>query len=302
MWTDANSKTFVAGAPLAAYRRVRLNVLGQLAYAGAADTDAIGVTVSPAAAGGEVAVWCRSKPGTVQLTAAGAFAAGAAVFAAADGTVDAAGPVLVGEALQGSTGAGDLVEVMLSTTAILGAVARAGLAQEDLRAYPIPVSALRVWDAPSTVLPAVAAADDLGVSAGVFGASNPVVSTGDQKAKNAVALKARFMFAVPPEYVAGQTITLRVNAGMKTTVSDKTATLDAEVVRQAAPALDICATAAKDINNLVAADCDFVITPDNVVPGDVLDVVLTVAVNDAATATDVIGVINDIRVLADIKG
>ena len=40
------------------------------------------------------------------------------------------------------------------------------------------------------------------------------------------------MFPVPPEYVAGQTITLRANAGMKTTVADGSAAIDFEVVRQ----------------------------------------------------------------------
>jgi hypothetical protein len=152
------------------------------------------------------------------------------------------------------------------------------------------------------VLPAAAAGDDLGVYDNTFLTAAPTVETGDLKAAGAKTLKARFQWAVPPEYVSGQTLTLRVNAGMKTTVADTTATLDAEVARQAAPAVDLCATNAQSINDLVAANKDFVITPNNVVPGDVLDVVLTVAVNDAAGATAVIGRINNIAILADIKG
>jgi len=301
MWIDGPTKSFTASGALAKYRRVRLNG-GLLEYAGAANTDAIGVVVNDVFALGDVAsVWARTKQGTVPMVASGIIGAGVAVYAAANGKVSGAGNVLVGVALTGATADGDVIEVMCSTTAVLGPIARTALSQDDLEPYTIPASALRVWDAPSTALPAAAANDDLGVYDNTFLTAAPTVEAGDAKAAK-VTRKARFMFAVPPEYVAGQTITLRVNAGMKTTVSDKTATLDAEVVRQAAPAVDICATAAQSINNLVAANKDFVITPDNVVPGDVLDVVLTVEVDDGATGTAVIGKINNIAILADIKG
>jgi hypothetical protein len=102
--------------------------------------------------------------------------------------------------------------------------------------------------------------------------------------------------------VDGETINLRVNAGAKTTVAGTSLLLDAVVARQADPTVDICATAAQSINNLVAANKDFVLTPTNVVRGDVLDVVLSIAYVDAATGTAVIGKINKITMLLDIKG
>lgn len=302
MWIDGPTKSFTASGALAKYRRVRLNG-GLLEYAGAANTDAIGVVVNDVFALGDVvSVWARTKQGTVPMVASGIIGAGVAVYAAADGKVSGAGNVLVGVALTGATADGDVIEVMCSTTAVLGTIARTALSQDDLQPYTIPASALRVWDAPSTVLPAAAANDDLGVYDNTFLTGAPTVETGDLKTAGATTLKARFQWAVPPEYVSGQTLTLRVSAGMKTTVADTTATLDAEVVRQAAPAVDICATNAQSINDLVAANKDFTITPTDVVPGDVLDVVLTVAVNDAATGTAVIGQIKSIAILADIKG
>lgn len=179
---------------------------------------------------------------------------------------------------------------------------RSNLVQQDLVVYPIPFEGLRVHDAFATLLPATPATDDLGLINNTFLTTAPTVETEDLKAAGATDKFARFQFEVPAEYVAGQTITLRVNAGMKTTISDTTATLDVECVRTAAPSTDINATVAEDMNNLTAADLDFTITPTNVVVGDILDVRLTVAINDGATGTAVIGQINTIEMLLDIKG
>ena len=89
---------------------------------------------------------------------------------------------------------------------------------------------------------------------------------------------------------------------MKTTAADTSCTLDAVVVRQAAPDADICATAAQDMNSTDAADLDFTITPTNVVVGDVLDVVLAIACTDSAGVGAVIPKINSVEMLLDIKG
>jgi len=176
------------------------------------------------------------------------------------------------------------------------------LTQEDLQPYPIKISDLRVWDSPSTnAVVDTAANDDLAVVYNTFGTLPPTIESGDGKAAT-VTRKVGFQFTVPPEYVAGQTITARINAGMKTTVADTSATVDLEVTRQAAPTADICATAAQSINSLTAANKDFTITPTTVIPGDVLDCVVTIATVDAATATAVIGKINSITMLLDIKG
>jgi len=180
-------------------------------------------------------------------------------------------------------------------------LARAALVQQDAIAYPITFDKFHVWDAPQTNIPGTPANDDLGLIDNSFGTAAPTIETGDVKTTT-VTRKTRCQFAVPAEYVAGQTITARINAGMKTTISDGTATVDVECVRQAAADTDICATAAQSINSLDAADKDFTITPTDVVPGDILDVVLSVAIADTATGTAVIGQINTVELLLDIKG
>jgi len=306
MYSEGPTKTFVASGALAQYRRVRLDENGQLAYAGAAATDCIGIPARPAVAKGElVAVGLLSAQGSFPVIAAAATTA-RTLYAAANGKVDDSGTVLHGTAL-GETGlagaADDQLEAIVSPAAILGAIARSALVQDDLQPYPVPVAQLRVWDAPSTVAVAASAAnDDLAVVYNTFLTAGPTVETGDLKNAGATTRKVGFEFVVPPEYVAGQTITLRANAGMKTTVASTSATIDFQVARRAAPTVDVCATAAQSINSLDAADKDFTITPTAVVPGDILDVVCSVAVSDTATETAVIGQINSIVLLLDIKG
>lgn len=161
----------------------------------------------------------------------------------------------------------------------------------------IPFTTCRVWDAIQTVIPGTAASDDLAIINGTFLTSAPSIKSSDSKAATTTQ-KTRFLFPVPVNYVAGSALTLRLNAGMVTTVSDTSATIDAQVARVAAPTVDVCATAAQSINSLTAANKDFVITPTNVVAGDILDVVLTVAIVDGATATAVIGQINTATFIA----
>jgi hypothetical protein len=134
------------------------------------------------------------------------------------------------------------------------------------------------------------------------GTANPTLETGDVKALGAVTRTTRVQYRVPDNYMIGQAATLRLNAEMNTTIADTAATIDAEVTRAAAPGTDICATAAQDMNDLASADFDYTLTPTDLVPGDVLDILVTVAVNDAAGVAAVIGQLNiaDSAVLLDV--
>ena len=170
--------------------------------------------------------------------------------------------------------------------------------QVALREYVVPLTAYRVHDNLIASLPLVAANDDLGLVAGTFGTDAPVLQTTDSKAASHT-LYGRTQWVVPYTYDEGQTLTLRANAGMNTTISDGTATLDLQCYRVAAPSTDICATAAQSINSLVAANKDFTITPTNVVRGDILDFRWTIAIVDSATGTAVIGEIGKTSFLAD---
>jgi hypothetical protein len=180
-------------------------------------------------------------------------------------------------------------------------VTRANLVQQDLTLHPILLRDLRVWDAVTTLAPATAGNDDLAITTGTFLSAAPVVQGSDAKASTKTQY-TRFAYALPDNYVSGETVTLRINAGMITTISDGTATVDVECPKTSAPTSDLCATAAQTINSLVAANKDFTITPTALVAGDILDVRITIAVTDSATQTAVIGQINSITFLLDIKG
>jgi predicted RecA/RadA family phage recombinase len=136
------------------------------------------------------------------------------------------------------------------------------------------------------------------------GVGNPTLETGDVDSLGAVTRTGRFQFQVRDHYVAGGAAVLRLNANMKTNPADTAATIDAVVVRAADPTTDINPVAAQDMNFLAVDDYDFALDATNLVPGDLLDVVVTVAVNDGATGAPVIGVVNpsDCELLLDVKG
>jgi hypothetical protein len=181
--------------------------------------------------------------------------------------------------------------------------------REDLLAretgiYPIDLASAVVWDS-GQPLPAAAAADDLGYVNGTWATGNNSIQGRDSKAASLTGY-ARLFVPLPAEYEAGQSVKLRFSAGMKTTVSDDTATLDCEAIQQGRNMLvtgaDLVTTSPQDINNLTFADFDFTVTATNLEPGDVLDVRVKLAVVDAATVTAVIAAIGAIDLVCSIRG
>ena len=179
------------------------------------------------------------------------------------------------------------------------------LKQDALAIFPVRLTGLRVWDAIHTNLPGTAATDDLALIGTTFGTTAPVVSAGDCKALGATSRYARFMIELPECYEAGETVTLSLSAGMVTTVASSSCTVDVEcykIDKIAGISSDLCTTAATTINSLVFAAKLFTITSSALTAGDVLDIRLTIAVNDAATGTAVTPTIAGIDLLCDIKG
>jgi hypothetical protein len=187
------------------------------------------------------------------------------------------------------------------------AIAKANiLALAELQPYVIPLTDFRVWDAMHTVLPGTPATDDLGLVGGTFGTGTPSIRTEDLKALGATNKRARVLVALPWDYVASQSVTLRFKAGMITTASDTTATLDVEAYKlqddpDDAIGSDLVSTGATTMNSTTFADIDFVVAPSGLSPGDILDVRITIAVTDGATATAVIGGISSARLLCDVR-
>lgn len=184
-------------------------------------------------------------------------------------------------------------------------ISRAKFTQEDNAVYPIDINSLRVWDNLASLLPAAAANDDLGIYDGTFGTDAPMVKTGDLKSAGSTSRYARFQVALPPEYEDGETVTIRVSAGMITTVADTAATVDIECYqnnRDGTIGSDLCTTSATSVNSLTFANYSYTITPTGLSPGDILDVRITFLVNDGTAVTVVEGAIGAIELLCDIKG
>ncbi len=213
------------------------------------------------------------------------------VAVSGDVTLDGAGAVTIA--------AGAVTNSMLA-----GSITRANLLQEDAAVYAVPLEHMRVHDALASALPTTASADDMGFIPGTFGTDAPTLQ-GVDFGGTATDEKCRFQYRLPVEYVDGQTITLRCHAGMLTTVSDGTATLDAEVYLddgEGAVGSDICATAAQSINSLTLADIDFTVTPAGVVSGSLLDIRLSFAGSDTGDLGVMIPTITAVSMLLDVKG
>lgn len=291
-------RTFQAAAAMDQFLRVKDNGSDKLELAGATDIRYLGtLTRAVLASDDHVAVALRNLEGTTPMVASGSISRGAPVYAAASGKIASSGTVLLGEAMEAATANNDVIEVL----PVFGEIARGQITQQDAVVYPIPLERIKLWNDRAVNLPAAATADEMGIVTGTFLTDAPVLKGIDSGATTGTS-KCGVTFPVPAEYVAGETITLRINAEMQV-VSDGTATLDAQVARQADKTTDICATSLQSINSATPADVDFVITPTNVVPGDQLDIVLIFAVTDSGNADDFInGVINTIEFLLDIKG
>jgi len=182
---------------------------------------------------------------------------------------------------------------------------RSTLNQEAAVAYPIPWEAWRIHDAYQTTLPGTAATDDLALLGGVYGTSVPSLQSSDAKTTT-VTQYARCVMPLPVEYVNASAVSLMFHAGMKTTVSDGTATLDAQLFLSGKEGLvsgaDLVTTAATTINSLTMSDVSYSVTSGGLVSGDVLDIRITVAITDAAGLTAVLGWIGAAYLKCGIKG
>lgn len=196
-------------------------------------------------------------------------------------------------------------ELKIKDTGIAAQTRASILTQDNLAIFPVPLTSLRVWDAMQTTLPGTAATDDLAIIGGTFGTAPPMIQAGDLKNAGATTRYARFEVRLPECYQAAETVVLSLSAGMKTTVASVSCTVDIECYRLdkiSGIGSDLCATSAISINSLTFAARDFTITSASLSPGDMLDVRVTIACNDSATATAVTPTIAAIDLLCDIKG
>ena len=151
------------------------------------------------------------------------------------------------------------------------------------------------------------ATGDLNIVRGVLGTNAPSLQTEDLRDVGVTWRYRRYAVVLPPEYVAGETVIVRVKGGMITTVADTTAFADVECYENEednSVSADLCTTAETTINTLIATPTtvDFTITSTTLSPGSILDVRVGVEVTDAATGAEVIGCIVKISLLCDTQG
>lgn len=184
------------------------------------------------------------------------------------------------------------------------------LSQVSLQPFAIPLTSFRVFDNMAALLPTAGGTDDLGLVEGTHGTDTPSLQTQDHKAGGSPQNNyARALVQLPWEYVTGSSVNLRFMAGMITNVADQAATtsLDCSVYKQEddpddAIGSDLCTTAAIiAVNSLTFANQDFTITGTGLSPGDILDVLVTTAVDDDATGTAVIMGISWAKLLCDVR-
>lgn len=178
------------------------------------------------------------------------------------------------------------------------------MAQRALAESVVPVHSFRVWDAAQTNPPGTASADDLGLVTGTWG-TNPVRLTGgDMKALGATTRRIYFSVPIPANYDDGETIQIRVRAKMETTLADVSCTVDLEayVGSSGSVGSELVTTSAQSMNSLTAANYDFTLNGSGVNPGDLIECRLSIACNDAATATAVTPAVYKVSLLCDTRG
>lgn len=185
-------------------------------------------------------------------------------------------------------------------------VPRRLITQDPLASYMIPWSHWTKHNEPHTRLPGTPAGSDLGLIGTTFGTNTPAISSGDLKAAGATTRYARAQIELPPEYDDGQTVILRIPAGMVTHQADGSATIDIEAFLSdgagGKTGSDLCTTNPQDCNSTTFTDYEFTISSAGLVRGSVLDIRLALAVTDTATSDPVAAVLGKVAVCCDIRG
>jgi hypothetical protein len=109
MQVEGCFKSFVAAGALVAFTRVKMS--GAKVTNAGDEERGIGIVQNAAAADGDmVSVRLTNAGGTVKAVAHAAITAGAAVYAAANGELDASGTLVIGYACEASTADNDIIE------------------------------------------------------------------------------------------------------------------------------------------------------------------------------------------------
>ncbi|MBW7907193.1 MAG: DUF2190 family protein [Phycisphaerae bacterium] len=298
--------TLAAAARVEAHRLIKLSSASgtEGEHNGAGETAFIGVSLTAADAGEAFGVRLRGPWGTHRVAGAEAIAAGASLYAAAAGKVkDSADGDIIGTALSAIGGDGQLLEAWLDAGTGATAILRANLAIEELKPYAIPLADVRAAGTGGILgNSAGTPSGALGLTPGTFGTNSPLL-VGEAANNNSKTNAGRVLATLPPEYVAGGKVRIRVRARI---TGDVQVAQTVDVVAHQSDggggiSADLVTTAAQTVTDEFA-NYDFVVTPTALSPGDVLDVQVVVAANDTGGNANKLIQIGGLWLLADIRG
>lgn len=189
------------------------------------------------------------------------------------------------------------------TVTVTSGLARAQIAQDNLAVYTIPFGAVMAADGAALT---AAESEDSGDHYLSY-SSGALLLMGNSPAQDTQTDVSLFQFPLPPEYVDGETVTIRLYAEYTSIDgSGGTNSIDISCYEYSATdgsasgGTDLCSTSAGTLSS-DGSIFDFTITPTNLAAGDILMGVLTTAWQDADSSVGE-PQINAIQVLADVKG
>lgn len=182
-----------------------------------------------------------------------------------------------------------------------GPMNRSNIITDNTAVYELPLTEFRVHNAMQTTLPGTALVPDLGITSGAFGTDVPTMRSEDLSGDGTAASYARTSFTLPPEYLSGGTVTLRIYADTQAGAAN----VDAQAYQASKTSFqitgsDLVTTAATAVTTTYAAK-DFVITPTSRVAGDTLDIRLAVIGTTSVTANTIVRISN-VEMLLQVKG
>lgn len=187
----------------------------------------------------------------------------------------------------------------------LPSIPRTELIQDNLAVFPINLASLRKIGTPAENPPGTGSSSYAAIASGTFGTSAPYLTSGD--VKNSVTSRAvETVVQLPPSYVAGQTVKIRLAVGML----DRVATVYARITvraykveRNTTPVgSDLSPGTTQSINSTTFSDVDDTLTTTTLSPGDYIHLEITIECSDGSAASACTPCIAAIDLVCDVQG